>query len=172
MAKPLTTHLFGFLVVLVLSLFHLINGQNSSLILVFIASLAMVSPKRDFQQFPMFSSLKSPIFTHLFLPLDPELVKDSSTSVTSSNDLSSVLSPAHDPPVLDPVAPPSPEPPIGPNLHRYSRVSIPLTYLIDYHCSFTLATLYEPHTYREAHSNPLWQQAMSKVLDALHKNHT
>ena len=48
----------------------------------------------------------------------------------------------------------------------------PPPYLIDYHCSFALATLYEPHTYREAHTDPLWQQAMNEELDALHKNHT
>ena len=48
----------------------------------------------------------------------------------------------------------------------------PPPYLIDYHCSFALTTLYEPHTYREAHTDPLWQQAMNEELDALHKNHT
>ena len=30
-------------------------------------------------------------------------------------------------------------------------------YGIDYEETFALATLYEPHTYREAHTNPLWQ---------------
>ena len=45
MVKPLTIHLFGFLVVLVLSLFLFMNEQSSSLVLVSVASLAMVYPK-------------------------------------------------------------------------------------------------------------------------------
>ena len=39
-------------------------------------------------------------------------------------------------------------------------------------CYFALATLHEPHTYRKASTNPLWQQAMAEELDALHKTHT
>ena len=48
MVKPLTTHLFRFLVMLVLSLFLLMNEQSSSLMLVSVAFLAMVYPKRVF----------------------------------------------------------------------------------------------------------------------------
>ena len=66
------------------------------------------------------------------------------------------MSPAYDPLVLNPVAPPSPKSPVGPEFRRSTWVSIPLPYLTDYQCSFTLATLYEPHTYREAHTDPLW----------------
>ena len=99
-------------------------------------------------------------------------MEDSSTSATSPDDSSPVLSPAYDLPVLDPVAPPSPESHVGLKLRRSTRVSIPPPYLTDYHCSFALATLYEPHTYREAHTDPLWQQAMNEELDALHKNNT
>ena len=108
------------------------------------------------QQFPASSSLESPIFTDLFLPLYPELMEDSSTSSASLDDSSPILSPAYDPPVLDPMAPPSPESPVGPELHRSTQVSILPPYLTDYHYSFALATLYEPHTYREAHTDPLW----------------
>ncbi|KAL5733172.1 hypothetical protein ACOSP7_032514 [Xanthoceras sorbifolium] len=111
-------------------------------------------------------------FLLIFFFLYPELVKDSSTSTASSEDSSLVLSPTSDPPVLDLVAPPSPESPVGPELRRSTRVSIHPPCLIDYHCSFALATLYEPHTYREALTDPLWQQAMNEELDALHKNHT
>ena len=32
--------------------------------------------------------------------------------------------------------------------------------------------MYEPHTYREASTDPLWQIAMKEELDALSKNHT
>ena len=107
------------------------------------------------QQFPASPFSESPIFTDLFLPLYPELVKDSSTSTASPNNSSPVLSPAYNPPVLDPVASPSPESLVGPELRRSTRVSIPPSYLTDYHCSFAFATLYEPHTYREAHTDPL-----------------
>jgi len=48
MVKPLTTHLFGFLVVLALSHFLLTNKQSSSLVLVSIVSLVMVYLKRGF----------------------------------------------------------------------------------------------------------------------------
>ena len=48
MVKPLTTHIFGFLVVLVLSFFLLMNEQSSSLVLISIASLDIVYPKRVF----------------------------------------------------------------------------------------------------------------------------
>ena len=37
---------------------------------------------------------------------------------------------------------------------------------------FSLASLQEPRTFREASSNPLWQQAMKEELDALHKTRT
>ena len=82
-------------------------------------------------------------------------MEDSSTSAASPEDSSPVLSLAYDPPVLDPVTPPSPESSVGPELRRSTQVSIPPPYLIDYHCFFALATLYEPHTYREAHIDPL-----------------
>ena len=59
------------------------------------------------------------------------------------------------------------------DIPRYpTRVrSIP-THLLDYHCYTVLATLHEPHTYREASTDPLWQIAMKEELDALSKNHT
>ena len=56
--------------------------------------------------------------------------------------------------------------------HRHStRVrSIP-AYLLDYYCYTTFVTLHEPHTYREASTDLLWQIAMKEELDALSKNH-
>ena len=48
MVKPLTTHLFGLLVVFALSLFLLMNAQSSSLVLFFVVSLVMVYLKRGF----------------------------------------------------------------------------------------------------------------------------
>ena len=48
MVKPLTTHLFGFLVVFALSLFLLMNAQSSSLVLFSVVYLVMVYLKRGF----------------------------------------------------------------------------------------------------------------------------
>ena len=99
-------------------------------------------------------------------------MEDSSTLAASLDDSSPVLSLAYDPPVLDLMAPPSPESLIGPKLRHSTRVNIHPPYLTDYHCFFALVTLYEPYIYRKAHTNPLWQQAINEELNALHKNHT
>ena len=56
--------------------------------------------------------------------------------------------------------------------HHSTRVKSIPTYLLDYHCYIALATLHEPHTYREVSTDPLWQIAMKEELDALSKNHT
>ena len=103
-------------------------------------------PFRCLQQFPTSFSSESPIFTNLFLLLYPKLVEASSTSATSLDDSSLVLSLAYDPLILDPMAPPSLESLVSPELHRSTQVSIPPPYLTDYHYSFALATLYKPHT--------------------------
>ena len=77
------------------------------------------------QEFPASSSSESTIFTNLFLPLYPELMEVSSTSVASPDNSSLVLSSTYDPPVLDLVAPPSPESLVGFELRHSTRVSIP-----------------------------------------------
>ena len=46
------------------------------------------------------------------------------------------------------------------------------SHLRDFHCFSALASLQEPQTFREASSNPLWQQAVKEELDALHKTGT
>ena len=46
-----------------------------------------------------------------------------------------------------------------PPCHSTRVRSIP-AHLLDYHCYTALATLHEPHTYREASTDPLWQIAM------------
>ena len=62
MVKPLTNHLFGFLVVLFLFFFLLMNEQISNLVLIFVASLAMVYPKRIFTAMtPSLIAIVSPI---------------------------------------------------------------------------------------------------------------
>ena len=71
---------------------------------------------------------------------------------------------------------PAPAPPEDlaqdiPPRHSTRVRSIP-THLLDYHCYTALAILHEPHTYREASTDPFWQIAMKEELDALSKNHT
>ena len=58
-----------------------------------------------------------------------------------------------------------------PPRHLTQVRSIP-AHLVDYHCYTALATLHEPHTYREAFIDSLWQIAIKEELDALSKNHT
>ena len=66
--------------------------------------------------------------------------------------------------------------PIGPSnshaLCRFHRVTTLPSHLCDFHYFSALASLQEPQTFREASSNPLWQQAMKEELDALHKTGT
>ena len=71
---------------------------------------------------------------------------------------------------------PAPAPPEDhaqdiPSRHSTQIRSIP-THLLDYHCYTALTTLHEPHIYREASTDLLWQIAKKKELDALSKNHT
>ena len=42
-----------------------------------------------------------------------------------------------------------------PPRHSTRVRSVP-THLLNYHCYTALATLHEPHTYREASTDPLW----------------
>ena len=58
-----------------------------------------------------------------------------------------------------------------PPRHSTRVKSIP-AHLLDYYCYIALTTLHEPHTYREAFTDSLWQIAMKEELDALTKNHT
>ena len=62
MVKLLTTPLIGFLVVLALPLFLLLNEQNSSLVLVSVVSLVMVCLKRGFvAMIPFLIAFVSPV---------------------------------------------------------------------------------------------------------------
>uniref|UniRef100_A0A2N9HQ21 Integrase catalytic domain-containing protein n=1 Tax=Fagus sylvatica TaxID=28930 RepID=A0A2N9HQ21_FAGSY len=88
---------------------------------------------------------------------------------------SSDVSPTTDPtfnesplsaPAANPVSTTAPEP------RRSHRVSTLPSHLRDFHCFSAFATLHEPHTFREASSDPLWQQAMKEELDALLKTGT
>ena len=57
-------------------------------------------------------------------------------------------------------------------LHRSNQVRAPPAHLRDYSYFSAVLSLHEPHTYREACTNPLWQQAITKELQALEKTHT
>ena len=84
MVKLLTTRLFGFLVMLTLSLFLLMNKQGSILVLVSVVSLVMVYLKRGFAaMIPFLITFVSPamlsfgnivlsqIFSSFLRPLPP-----------------------------------------------------------------------------------------------------
>ena len=66
--------------------------------------------------------------------------------------------------------------PAGPSdshaLRRSHRVTTLPSQLRDFHCFSALTSLQEPQTFREASSNPVWQQAMKEEFDALHKTGT
>ena len=76
------------------------------------------------------------------------------------------------PPLIPP--PPSPPvlPPTDPPTGRPHRVTQPPIHLRDYIVGSAAFSTYEPTSYREACTNPLWQQAMTDELQALDKTHT
>ena len=55
----------------------------------------------------------------------------------------------------------------APEPRRSYRVNTLPSHLHDFHYFFAFATLHEPHTFREASFDPLWQQAMKEELDVL-----
>ena len=112
----------------------------------------------------------TPIFTDPSIDLYPDPMRDSGPPPSSSDVSSLVLSPTAGSPDSNPAPSTPSESPT--DIRRSTRVGAPPSHLTDYHCYFALATLYEPHTSREASTNPLWQQAMADELDTLHKTHT
>uniref|UniRef100_A0A2N9I753 Integrase catalytic domain-containing protein n=1 Tax=Fagus sylvatica TaxID=28930 RepID=A0A2N9I753_FAGSY len=132
-----------------------------------------------FYSLPLFSAGNSDSQADPLPNLFPEIPSPSAESVNPpiSNesppaDPSSDESPTADPtfdesplsaPVANPVNTTAPEP------RRSHRVSTLPSHLRDFHCFSAFATLHEPHTFREASSDPLWQQAMKEELDALLK---
>jgi hypothetical protein len=57
-------------------------------------------------------------------------------------------------------------------LRRSDWIRAPPAHLCDYSCFSVVLSLHEPHTYCEACTNPLWQQAMTEEFQALEKTHT
>uniref|UniRef100_A0A2N9HTG2 CCHC-type domain-containing protein n=1 Tax=Fagus sylvatica TaxID=28930 RepID=A0A2N9HTG2_FAGSY len=106
-------------------------------------------------------------------PLAPPLAVDPVLDQTPDLPLAappadSPASPQESAPPVDPV---TDQPPLLP-LRRSDRVRAPPAHLRDYSCFSAVLSLHEPHTYREACTNPLWQQAMTEELQALEKTHT
>uniref|UniRef100_A0A2N9IRX0 Integrase catalytic domain-containing protein n=1 Tax=Fagus sylvatica TaxID=28930 RepID=A0A2N9IRX0_FAGSY len=98
-------------------------------------------------------------------------ISDESRPADPSSDDSPTADPTFDEsplsaPAANPVNTTAPEP------RRSHRVSTLPSHLRDFHCFSAFATLHEPHTFREASSDPLWQQAMKEELDALLKTGT
>ena len=185
------------------SFFSLMNTTNSSLVLVFFASLVMAKLKKDIDvMILLLIAFASPAIlsfgsivcslgylnfvSHSFSDLFPEVSTHSlelfppspevSTSIPQiesfdhSSGSSSDVTPHSSP--ESPARAPSEDHALATILRRSSRVTSLHTHLHDFHCYATLATLHEPHSYREASSNPLWQAAMIEELDALSKNRT
>uniref|UniRef100_A0A2N9J4I5 Uncharacterized protein n=1 Tax=Fagus sylvatica TaxID=28930 RepID=A0A2N9J4I5_FAGSY len=120
----------------------------------------------------------SDLFPEVSTP-SPELFPPSpevSTSIpqTESSDHSSGSSSNETPHSSSesPAPAPSEDPAPATTLRRSSRVTSLPSHLRDFHCYIALATLHEPHSYREASFNPLWQATMTEELDALSRNCT
>ena len=96
----------------------------------------------------------NPIFTNPSVDLYPDPVRDSTLPLNSSDVPSLASSPVAGLPTSNPTPSAPSESPT--DLRCSNRVKAPLSHLTDYHCYFALATLYEPHTYHEASTNPLW----------------
>jgi hypothetical protein len=113
------------------------------------------------------SSVYSPVFTDPSIALFPGSFANNSSSLDEPSTVASDLPDSTtDPPATSHTPEPSHEP------RRSDRVRAPPAHLHDYHCFSVLATLHEPHSYREASADPLWQKAMSDELDDLSKTHT
>jgi hypothetical protein len=139
-----------------------------------------------FNSLSKFTTRSTPsFFTNPSLPLFPISPADSPASLAPPFAVDPVLDQTPDLPFADPSAdsPASPQqlaPPVDPvtdqtpllPLRRSDRVRAPPAHLRDYSCFSAVLSLHEPHTYREACTNPLWQQAMTEELQALEKTHT
>ncbi|KAG9447270.1 hypothetical protein H6P81_013398 [Aristolochia fimbriata] len=126
------------------------------------------------------SSMSPTVVFDIFPDGSSPLPSTISDSVAGSpfDDTLSLSPPAVDVPVPSSASPSEPIPPLAPDVppsapHQSSCIRRPSLRLNDYHCFFSaLTSVYEPSSYREASSDPLWQQAMAEELQALDKAHT
>ncbi|KAL0557027.1 hypothetical protein IC582_005545 [Cucumis melo] len=118
------------------------------------------------------ASLSSPrsFFTDPSTPLFP--TPDSPSNTTYCPPLTSELTQSHTTFALpDLPSVPYEEPEHAP-VRRSTRVRETPSHLKEYRCFSTIMSLAEPSSYKEASTNPLWQQAMDDELQALAKSHT
>ncbi|XP_015941386.1 uncharacterized protein LOC107466891 [Arachis duranensis] len=123
----------------------------------------------QFSSFESIPTTQSPLFTNPNVDLFPS--DDSTDSISSDPLQPPVLSPSPSPDDSRPdndfastVMPPLPA--------RSSRVRNPPPHLLDYHFFSTILHQHEPKSFREASSNPNWQQAMQEEMQELEKAHT
>ncbi|KAM7488098.1 hypothetical protein LguiB_025582 [Lonicera macranthoides] len=98
------------------------------------------------------------------VPPSAELFTPSSSDIIHSDEPQQTVPPNDDVSPADPIIP-QPQ-------RQSTRVKELPHYLRDYHCYSTMISHYEPSSYKEASTNPLWQQAMTEELQALDKAHT
>ncbi|XP_010263725.1 PREDICTED: uncharacterized protein LOC104601921 [Nelumbo nucifera] len=144
-----------------------------------------ISRHVTFWEHKIFSSLSpfrvtttsSHFFTDPTISLFPDDLPAGPTT-SSSNSSNSTAQHATSPDAstlaMDPPSLPSSEPLIPPDefdpahsdvsLCHSGRVTKPSILLCDFHCYSTIVSLYEPCTYREASTNPLWQKAMTEEI--------
>jgi hypothetical protein len=152
-----------------------------------------------FNSLSKFTTCSTPsFFTNPSMPLFPHATSSDPSAILPISPADSLVSPLAPPlavnPVLDqtpdlplaappadsPASPQEPAPPVDPvtdqtpilPLRRSDRVRASPAHLHDYSCFSAVLSLHEPHTYREACTNPLWQQATTEELQALEKTHT
>jgi transposase InsO family protein len=121
---------------------------------------------RPFHEIGKFNMPSFPLFTTLLeIPLSPtsNVLPESLPLEHQSSDALDAASPKSPGSVSseDPVCTPPPD------LRRSTRVRSLPSHLQDFHCFHALATLHEPHSFREASINPLWQAAMKEEFDAV-----
>ncbi|XP_058783886.1 uncharacterized protein LOC131658611 [Vicia villosa] len=151
---------------------NLMSTQNYNHVLACVAFLAMahntkdivvgIQSLTDYASHTMFPFGKTQhnsndLNTHLPSPAPNELVPDVELNTRPP-------SPAPTEPV--------PDVDIVPASRHSTRVSNPPTRLNDYHFYSAIKTLHDPSSYREASTNPIWQQAMAEEIQALEKTNT
>ncbi|KAL0536936.1 hypothetical protein IC582_025901 [Cucumis melo] len=127
----------------------------------------------------MFSSLSS-FHTSLSSPhsffTDPSThlfpTPDSPSNTTPCSPLTSELTQSHTTSALPNLSSAPCEEPEHAPVRRSTRVRETPSHLKEYHCFSTIMSVVEPSSYKEASTNPLWQQAMDDELQALAKTHT
>jgi hypothetical protein len=119
------------------------------------------------ESFPSSPSSSSPVFTNISFDLLPETTNLDAGMRSSPDDITTINPNAPAPPIDPPAIDPDISVP-----HCSTRVTALPSHFRDYHCYFALVTIHEPRSFREAHTNLLWQNAMSEELNALSKTHT